>query len=339
MGGMPSGKGLVPRIIDEIAAQEPDRLCLTFPRTTNLQDGFRTMTFGAFSKAINRTAHFIQREIGRSSMFETVMYLGYPDVRHFIVLVALIKTGHKVLFSSHQNSVAGHTSLVKRTDCTILLHTDGFPVSGILETSRMESLCMPELEYLLDDSPCPAYPYDKTFEEAKHHPVMVVHSLSPAGTPKPMVWTNWTLSTGDPRYIVHPADTPPTVWGGMFEDCRQAYISLPVYHGAALGMAVSAMSFYKMNILLGPPGHVNADLLSVMLNLGEVDAVCVVSATLEDASSRPDILSKLQRLRFAAVVDGSLSSRAHEKLSRLLRLYEVTAGTSSPHVAQPTGNL
>lgn len=49
------------------------------PRTNVLQ----------FSNAINKTARFIEREIGRSSMFETVMYMGLPDVRHFIVLLAL----------------------------------------------------------------------------------------------------------------------------------------------------------------------------------------------------------------------------------------------------------
>jgi hypothetical protein len=42
-----------------------------------------------FANAINKTAYFIQREIGRSSMFETVLFMGQPDVRHFILFVAL----------------------------------------------------------------------------------------------------------------------------------------------------------------------------------------------------------------------------------------------------------
>lgn len=69
-------------------------------------------------------AHFIESEIGRSSVFETVMYLGYPDLRTFIVLIALyvvplphpilllrckhrMKTGHKARLLVYQNH-CGH---------------------------------------------------------------------------------------------------------------------------------------------------------------------------------------------------------------------------------------
>jgi hypothetical protein len=37
-------------------------------------------------------AGFIQREIGRSADFETIIYLGYPDIRAFIMLNALYDT-------------------------------------------------------------------------------------------------------------------------------------------------------------------------------------------------------------------------------------------------------
>jgi hypothetical protein len=130
-----------------------------------------------FANAVNKTAHFIRQEIGCSSMFETVLYLGYPDVRHFIALVALIKTGHKILLSSHRNSVAGHVDLAKQTDCGIMLYTSGFPVSSILDHCRMESICMPELGYLLDDTPCLLYPFDKTFEEAKDQPCECIEQV------------------------------------------------------------------------------------------------------------------------------------------------------------------
>ena len=46
-------------------------------------------------------------------------------------------TNSQVLLSSHRNSVAGHTDLIKQTDCGVLLYTAGFPVSGILEASKM----------------------------------------------------------------------------------------------------------------------------------------------------------------------------------------------------------
>ena len=103
-------------------------------------------------------------------MFETVLYIGKPDVRYFIVLVALMKTGHKVLFSSQDNSLAGHINLIKRTDCGIVLYNAESPVSKLLEHCRMESVCMLEPDFLLDDTICQHYPYEKSFEEAKYQP-------------------------------------------------------------------------------------------------------------------------------------------------------------------------
>ena len=93
---MPHGKRLTPPTIDEIARGDPERICFSIPRTSDLSDGFRDITFKRFSNAINRTAWFIESAIRRSSIFETILYMGAPDIRHYVVLVAAMKTGHKV---------------------------------------------------------------------------------------------------------------------------------------------------------------------------------------------------------------------------------------------------
>jgi len=43
------GKSLVPRIIDEIATRDPERVCFSYPRTANLQDSFRDLNFRTVS--------------------------------------------------------------------------------------------------------------------------------------------------------------------------------------------------------------------------------------------------------------------------------------------------
>lgn len=210
--GSPNSKRLVPALVDHYAIEDPDRVAFSFPRSAEVEEGFRDMTFRTFSNAINKTARYIHREIGRSSVFETVLYMGYPDVRHYIVLIALMKTGHKVLFSSHRNSVAGHADLIKRTDCTVMLHSAGFPVSGILEKCRLETLCMPELDYLLDDSiQCDHYPYTRSFEEAKNHPCLVVHTSSLT----PVVWTQESLTISENQHKIPDLDGRPIIWGTL----------------------------------------------------------------------------------------------------------------------------
>ena len=39
------GKRLVPVVIDEIAANDPNRICLSFPRSSDLKDGFQDVKF------------------------------------------------------------------------------------------------------------------------------------------------------------------------------------------------------------------------------------------------------------------------------------------------------
>lgn len=46
---VPYGKRLVPVLIDEIAARDPDRVCFSFPRSTDLKDGFVDMKFQTVS--------------------------------------------------------------------------------------------------------------------------------------------------------------------------------------------------------------------------------------------------------------------------------------------------
>jgi acyl-CoA synthetase (AMP-forming)/AMP-acid ligase II len=168
----------------------------------------------------------------------------------------------------------------------------------------MESLSMPGLDYLLDDSPCEPYPYDKTFEEARNHPVMVIQAMGSSRLPKPVVWSNWTLTTGDARYLVHSLDTRPIIWGGIYEACARAYMALPIYHGAGIGIAISAACLGQTIIVLGPPGQESADTLGTMLESADIDVINIVPGILEDVATRPDILSKLDKLKFAAVVGG-----------------------------------
>lgn len=103
--------------------------------------------------------------------------------------MAACKTGHKVLFSSLLNSSTVHVSLMQQTNCTTLLSAVGVHVNDIAnEFQSLKQVVIPELHELLDttERPCP-YPYNKTFEQAKYEPYLVLHTSGTTGTPKPVV--------------------------------------------------------------------------------------------------------------------------------------------------------
>ncbi len=92
------GSRLLPQVLDDLAASKPKRVYASSPKTFDLEDGFRDVTVLQMSQAVNAMAWWLEKEIGRSSTFETLSYLGPPDLRYAIVFLAAVKCGYKVIF-------------------------------------------------------------------------------------------------------------------------------------------------------------------------------------------------------------------------------------------------
>lgn len=90
------GHSLIPSLIDIRAQEDPQRPVWSMPSSSNLADGFRDITYGQVARAINRTAWWIDENVGKSTTFETLAYMGPPDLRYAILTIAAQKTGHTV---------------------------------------------------------------------------------------------------------------------------------------------------------------------------------------------------------------------------------------------------
>ncbi|KAI0174067.1 hypothetical protein BJ166DRAFT_136181 [Pestalotiopsis sp. NC0098] len=193
------GQRLLPVIIDQVARDEPNRPWASLPVDDyDLSQGFEDITYAAFANAINKLAHFIEKAFGRSDKFETIMYLGIPDIRYYMLPYAACKTGHKVLFSSPLNPLETHLSLIERTDCTAILLARGVYARDILNNHPMPKTEIPELDDLLDLSDvAPLYPYTKSYEEAKAEPLVVCHSSGNTAGPRPVTFTHASMACFD----------------------------------------------------------------------------------------------------------------------------------------------
>lgn len=116
--------------------------------------------------------------------------------------MAVCKTGHKVLFSSLLNSAHVHLSLMKQTGCNTLLSAVGVHIHDIMEERpSLKSILVPELHDLLDmKEPARHYPYQKTFDQAKYDPYLILHTSGTTGTPKPVI-----INHALPAALVSPA--------------------------------------------------------------------------------------------------------------------------------------
>ena len=90
------GHRLIPQLIDERAESNPQGSIWSVPKSSNLADGFRDISYGQVARAINKAAWWIDEHIGKSTTFEKLAYIGPPDLRYSILTIAAQKTGHTV---------------------------------------------------------------------------------------------------------------------------------------------------------------------------------------------------------------------------------------------------
>ena len=93
------GSRLLPQVVDELALSDPQRIYATLPHSSDLSKGFQNVTMRQVSQAVNKCAYWLEQKIGRSTVFETLSYMGLPDLRYAIIFLAAVKCGYKV--SSH----------------------------------------------------------------------------------------------------------------------------------------------------------------------------------------------------------------------------------------------
>lgn len=91
------GRRLIPSTLDHIAKVNPNKVFGSLPvSNTDLEAGFKDLTYGQIANAINGVAWWLEREIGRSDDYETLAYLAPNDFRYPIFAVAAVKAGYKV---------------------------------------------------------------------------------------------------------------------------------------------------------------------------------------------------------------------------------------------------
>ena len=94
--GPPYGSRLMPHVVDELAQSAPGRIYATIPVSSDISQGFRDVTMIQIAKSVNYLAWWLEQSFGHSSSFETLTYMGVPDLRYAIVFLAAVKCGYKV---------------------------------------------------------------------------------------------------------------------------------------------------------------------------------------------------------------------------------------------------
>lgn len=89
---------MLPNLIDEIALDDPKRAFVSYAKQGAFAHGYHDVNFSTLAQAINDCSWWLHKHVGRSENFRTLCYVGPQDLRLFILILAAVKTGNKVLY-------------------------------------------------------------------------------------------------------------------------------------------------------------------------------------------------------------------------------------------------
>lgn len=318
---------LLPHIVDEIAASEPSRPFQYQPRSNKAEDGWVPVTYKEFANAINHVAHIVSKTVKQNSTeeFPTFAYVGPNDVRYGILTLAAIKAGCKALFISPRNSIEGQLSLFERTNCNCIWYAESFHlvVRTWLCERKMKSLVVPPLNEWLHSSP-PPLPYNKTFEEARWDPLVVLHTSGSTGIPKPIVVKQGGLAVVDTFRDLPDYMGGEFMWKYWHSTASKMFIPMPMFHAAGLiGGMLSLGIYYGVPAalpLIDQP--VTPDLILKCLKYSGADGAILAPSIVEELSLMSDGVEALKKLAFVAFGGGKISGvlyRVNERTDSISR--------------------
>ncbi|GLA90361.1 putative NRPS-like protein biosynthetic cluster [Aspergillus tubingensis] len=225
---------LLPNIFDYYAQVKPDAIYAEYPvNPMTYEEGYRPITYKALANAINGVAGWLTKTLGPGTG-ETLAYLGPNDLRYPALVLGAVKAGYCMFLTSPRNSAVAHQSLFTKLGCATLLAPSPRPpfIAGIVDAHSVKVVDVPSMAELLATE-YPVFPYHKTFLEAAHDRLVILHTSGSTGIPKPIIWTH---DSAVKHMYMQRLDIPAGCEGqDSWGFGKRMHLSLPPFHAAGLG--------------------------------------------------------------------------------------------------------
>ncbi|OJD34105.1 thioester reductase domain-containing protein [Diplodia corticola] len=321
------GHRLIIPLIEQKAHTNPTGIYCTLPATLSPSSPQPTvLTWRTLAHSIDKTAWWLDRTLGAPprGTHPTLAFIGLNGPLYYIVLLACAKVGYKLLLPSTRNSIDAQLHLLDATGCDVLLRGPRSNlVQGILDARGTVRCVTVPVEGLLGGEEeggeeVERYPYERTWEEGRDEPLVVLHSSGSTGPPKPIVVTNRSMASLDAHHLVEdPAEGVRDVLRAS--EGSTVFNPMPCFHAAGLMWNLFAAVYFDIHVVYAPMGEpLNAGLVEKALDSDQLrfDWMFLPPSVIEDVALEQRMLPKLEKLRFVCFSGGPLSQDLGDVISK-----------------------
>ncbi|RAL16033.1 acetyl-CoA synthetase-like protein [Aspergillus homomorphus CBS 101889] len=314
---------LVPNIVDHYAKVKPEAIYAEYPvNPMSYDDGYRPVTYKALANAINGVAKWLTETLGPGNGKETLAYLGGNDLRYPALVLGAVKAGYCIFLTSPRNSAVAHQSLFTKLECTTLLAPSPHPpfIAGIQAAHPiLRVVDAPSTNELLTTE-YPPFPYLKTYPEAAHDRLAILHTSGSTGIPKPIIWTHEgaVKHMHMQRLAIPEGCEGQDQWGFG----KRVYLSLPPFHAAGLGHILFIMMPVDCTLIIPTAaGLPSAAGLVAARKQTPFDWAIAVPSIVQELAQNPELLDYIsQHLEYMMYCGGDLPQVIGDTVARKLKI-------------------
>ncbi|MCJ1463039.1 hypothetical protein MMC07_001643 [Pseudocyphellaria aurata] len=323
-------KQLLNHIVDGMARARPHALYAEFPKSATTYDaGFYKITYAALANAVNGVAWLLDRELGPGKAHETLTYIGPRDFRHNVMILGAVKAGYKASEVFEKSwSIPAYTNLFRITDCKLIAAAEPLPpvVDEILAVHPLRVIRVPSVQELLT-AKYPHYPFEKTFEEARDEPLVVMHTSGTTSLPKPIVYTHDFAAC----YNRITQLNPPAGYKSSEKNfqANRLFVMMSPFHAANLFTTlISAIPNQTVIILPLSGVEASAQVLVDGLKHTRADIAMLTPTMVEEIARNPALLDFVSRnLDTIFYGGGTVSKEAGDVLMNKVKFFNANGST------------
>ncbi|KAL9106765.1 MAG: hypothetical protein Q9227_008264 [Pyrenula ochraceoflavens] len=233
-----------------------------------------------------------------------------------------------MFYASPRNHLNIQIQLLDRLNCNVLATPDHLSETSekVFAMKKMRKLNLPDLDFFLQDGKVRPYPYEKTWEEARKDPYVVMHSSGTTGIPKVLILKNGTVAAHDAFQRF--SEFNETQWYGQKWAGKRVATSFPWVHaGGVLLLACSI--YYSFSIVIANTWPLSGAIADWIHVNGRVRAAWYSPSVLVDIARSSEYLENISKLDNVSYAGGILPRHVGDAINKCTHLFGTFASTET----------